>query len=496
MQIVKIVNCKRFEFILCLVFALLILIGIYFHEPWRDEIFTINVCKNANGIATLWASKLYTGHPFLYYLLIYLFSKLSSGLFAFQIFHGFIAIASFSLIILNFNLTRIQKAMLIGNYYLLFEFGILSRSYAFVVFGFILFLVFNQKFSQHDFSIKYFWLAVFSLIFVSNMQLEALPIAFALFAFIVYKSHKNIANIQLIGSVFCFISFIALAYYSAKSPVDGWYSPSAILKVNTINFQDLVTKWNIGFLPISNFKNTNWWNLFIFWHKGLHIFIFCALLFLTFYSVIKKLRIFYAISIIGSIYFLLLINGWGYRHYSFAWIAFFCFYILSLREAPNKFAKIFFTLLLLVQMIAGAGTFIGDIHAPFSNSKKAADFIVQNNKDNISVIGTQDYCLDPISFYLNKEIYYLGSEGFQNHVDYKGEIYIDYKDSNLLNNKIMRFLNKKNKAILVMSNSLNTNWEKLSMLSDQRFSCVPVFKTNLKSIVHDEDYFIFRVEKR
>ncbi len=113
------------------------------HEMWRDELQAWLIAKNSTSILDLFHNLKYEGHPYLWYIGLYLFSRFSDQAFVMQLFHLIIATSVIYLFVRFSPFTRVQKILFIFGYFPLYEYGVLSRNYSL---GFLLIFAFCAAF--------------------------------------------------------------------------------------------------------------------------------------------------------------------------------------------------------------------------------------------------------------------------------------------------------------------------------------------------------------
>ena len=115
------------------------------HEPWSDEIHAWGLAINSSGPAEIFRNLAYDGHPGLWHLLLWCASWISLDLWVLKVVHGAIGLGIISLIGLRFPASPIERAVLLLNYFVIFEFSVISRNYAV---GFLLFLLYSLEYRK------------------------------------------------------------------------------------------------------------------------------------------------------------------------------------------------------------------------------------------------------------------------------------------------------------------------------------------------------------
>ena len=112
------------------VYALVLAFGLAHHEMWRDELQAWLLARDSADPADLFANLKYEGHPALWYLLLMPLTRLTASPVAMQALHLVIASTTVFLVARFGPFTRLQSALFAFGYFPLYEYGVLSRSYA------------------------------------------------------------------------------------------------------------------------------------------------------------------------------------------------------------------------------------------------------------------------------------------------------------------------------------------------------------------------------
>jgi len=134
---------KRFSVPISLLLAGIFFLGVFCvqsrHELWRDELHSWLIARDSHSLPELLHHKRHEGHPALWYLILFAVTRLSDSPRAMQLIHLLVATASIFLLLRFSPFSRGEKLLLLANYYLFYEYGVLSRNYAsgiFFVFAF------------------------------------------------------------------------------------------------------------------------------------------------------------------------------------------------------------------------------------------------------------------------------------------------------------------------------------------------------------------------
>ena len=86
-------------------------------------------CWRARSLSDLFANLRYTGHPGLWYLLVWAASWFTDSPYAVQVVHAGISVLLIAAIGLWSPFSRLEKVLLLCSYFVLFEYTVISRNY-------------------------------------------------------------------------------------------------------------------------------------------------------------------------------------------------------------------------------------------------------------------------------------------------------------------------------------------------------------------------------
>jgi|AGTN01.1.fsa_nt_gi hypothetical protein len=115
---------------LVVLFFLFGLFGISNHEMWRDEIRAWMIARESSSIFQLFEILRYEGTPPLWHLSLFAITRVTDNPQVMQVFHLLIATCSIAIVARFAPFTQRQKVLFAFGYFPLFEYGIISRSYA------------------------------------------------------------------------------------------------------------------------------------------------------------------------------------------------------------------------------------------------------------------------------------------------------------------------------------------------------------------------------
>jgi hypothetical protein len=142
---------------------------------WRDEVQAWLIARDSTSLPELFRTLRYDGHPGLWYLCLWLITKVTHAISAMQAFHLAIATATVYLFARCAPFTRIQKALFAFGYFPAFEYSVLCRNYAP---GILLLFIFCRLAQERNG--KFLWISlVLFLMANTNVYMAILSIVIA-----------------------------------------------------------------------------------------------------------------------------------------------------------------------------------------------------------------------------------------------------------------------------------------------------------------------------
>ena len=154
-------------------FALILGLGMFFHELWRDEL-------------EIYSRLAFTNHVFMegdvssicYYAFLKFFMLMNNSEAMFQIAHLFILIPAIYLFVKYTNIAKPQKLLFVCSYFMVYDYGIISRYYGFMIlFLFVLVYLLTRR-------EKNYLLIVAALLVLANHSIQSTIFAGCLSAYL------------------------------------------------------------------------------------------------------------------------------------------------------------------------------------------------------------------------------------------------------------------------------------------------------------------------
>lgn len=518
---------KYFPLIFTLIFFILSIVLLLRHEFWRDEVTAWNLASDSNSYVELFnkISKGY-GHPFLWPYILYLFSHyVINNIEIMKFIHLIFSFLNVFIILKYSPFNKLIKVLIIFNYFMFYEYSIISRNYAIGIFFILLFCVLLKNFNK-------FLIVLSVLLFLmSQTNLYSFMISIVFFILMVKKifinkeielKKENIFKILMFFLIF--FSGVILLFIQFKFAIfEGTVVNKPIYKIlNNISYKSIIKNlvYGIikGFLPISKF-NLNFWNTNIIldlFSKFNIIFILLLSLVLIIITVLvlkKSLILFYIFGIISILSIPAFIyRRFDYRHSGHMFILLLAFLWLSKEEPSGKMINLycvklrFFTkklkftkiasflliVLLVLSCISTITAFYFDYRYPFSNGKAVAKFIVENyNCNDVFIAGYQNYAIETIATYLSFKIFYPEENNFGKTPNFSS----NNKELNVIDsfNIANKYIQVNRKLLFIKNYSFLTE-EDLTKLNINFKLLKNINFTN--SIEQSENYYLYEFIKK
>ncbi|HEY7413010.1 MAG TPA: hypothetical protein VII13_19885 [Vicinamibacteria bacterium] len=116
-------------------YAALVGTGLALHEPWRDEMLFWGIARRAGTPADMLAELRHLGHAWLWPAVLWVVARATGDARGMQAVHLVLACAAAGVLLWRAPFGRGPKALLLGGYFLSYEYAVLSRDYVFGVLG-------------------------------------------------------------------------------------------------------------------------------------------------------------------------------------------------------------------------------------------------------------------------------------------------------------------------------------------------------------------------
>lgn len=377
---------------------------------WRDEYEEYLQARDSEAIFGL-KNTMSQGHAMLWQSCLWIITRITHNPIWMKVLHGLIAV-SFAYILLYKSPFKIwQSALMLLSYFLLYEYAVISRCYAFGVLFFFLFSYFYSRDKKLNLSSA----IILFLLANTSMYAMMLTVVIGIWIFIneklyLFKNAEKKQNLFLL----IFAIGILLAYLQIKPNEDNSFPVHrVILPFDEYRFNVAITQFFSAFVPICKFQNQFFWNTnflmdklgIVSWYLPLIVFIIVTIPF------VSKWRIM-LLWLMGVAIVLFFQYHTGFRfaryygHFFILWIV--CYWLMqSFYQINLKINNIIFAFIILIQAIGGVLMYNADRTKKFSTGYDAAKWLKKHGYSKNYMIASVDFAMSPIAAELDRKIYYM-----------------------------------------------------------------------------------------
>lgn len=407
----------------------LLFIGLYlfskfnYHELWKDEWQAWLMARDM-GWGELLGALYYEGHPGLWYIYLKIWSLFSSGAndeFLIQLAHALIMMGVYGIVWFRFRWPLWVKVLVLLSYYPFFEYGIVSRGYAFVMLiGFLIVwrlpLVLTtkkKKLPSKDLKILALLLFLFCQTEVYAVMMAG---AIMFYIFLEKKGFQNFNSLfkdktftTLLWSSFAGFMVFLISVFPRTSQDDlsrAYLSEPLSMEVFTKGFQGMFanTFW------IGSIADTN-----VYGVTGTGLIFSVLVLAGIIYFFRKEKNIVFTLTffIVGYFIFLITIYTGGVRQ----WGTFFIFFLMLLelffsKKNQNNVGLDYLQIGFLVSVFLFQirYTYLAmekEVTHPFTNAKNVAAFIKKEVPEQAAIVAINKFEIAPVVGYSNRNFYAL-----------------------------------------------------------------------------------------
>ena len=515
LQILKHMSLNKQSFLftglLTFCFFSLSLLGILHHEIWLDEAHSFILSRDSSSFWDLIVNTRQEGHPMIWYILLWLITKVSHAVWSMQVLHIFITTLSVFLMARYAPFGKIKQVLFAFSYFFFYEYNIISRNYALG----ILFVTWYAVLMCRE--RKNYVLIAFVLMLLANSHFIGLilSIPLALVCFLEMKQEKRTSSLLLtLAILFTGLVLGILQILPQEDSIFSHLPKPAFFSIDRMRAFTVPFK---AFYHFPDLREIYTWNTNIFTaNKLIGTFlalIFPFLLIKAFGSRPLSLLIIVLSSLgICLFFYTELMYNYTVRHWGYIFLAYYAAVWLqygldqsSYTKYLNKLLPSFFTKdspwvsqslfysTLILQVSAAGYAYTLDLRKNFCNSKEAAEYIQHHHYENELLILSSFTSGAAVSAYLDKPLYYPEYKGWGSYAKWNIRTW-EIDKAELL--KQIHALNKNKQAYLLMSDkSLNPSEPMLAgQLVFQDRECSIAYVTTFDDgIINHEKFELYKV---
>jgi hypothetical protein len=400
------------------------------HELWRDELQAWQIVRASHGVHSLVQNMRYEGHPILWYGLLYPIAHAHAGPGAMQLLQLVIASITISVAVWRAPFTLLQKLLFVFGYFVLYEYGVLARSYGFGAMLLVVTLAVAATSGRRP------WLVVGLLLgLVALTSAFGAIVAIAVLAGLLVdewlrrrtrEPNRAAPGALAIGTVLTFAGLLIAYVQAARPPKDTGIYGHWLTSVDFgLGASSSAAIWR-ALVPIPALKHS-YWNTNILHVRAAIVGVLGVLLFVGLAWILRDRLGAFVVWVAGAglvVAFLYLRIGTATasRHVGHIFLCL----VAAMWLAPTMTARrstarpntrrYVLTVLLVVQVIAGVFAASLDLVYPFSNGLAIAHYIQQHDLGHTEIIGLPDTASSTVAGYLDRPIYYLAGARFGTYI--------------------------------------------------------------------------------
>ena len=508
---------KYFPFIITAIFLALSIILAYHHELWRDEIVSWHLGSESVSFSGFIENmRMNVGHPYSWFAILYFISHfITDNPESMKVVHLAISTASVFLLLKYAPFNKIVRVAIVFGYFFFYEYSIISRNYALGILFIVIFCILYKNKYKNIIPI------CIVLFLMGQANVYSFIISMALFLMLAVELiidrkyvAKNINKAFIAVGALIIIGEIAFIYWQlgaqiVENQISGTTFSvfSGSLEENFIETIRISRGVIDTYIPIPQFQ-LNFWDRdrlitdFLSGYRFLYTFLLSVILIIIPVFILKRRSVFlYITGTICILIFPFLVYRGQIRHFGHLLILFIaCLWISNINTSDrylintkgsfnNIFKNTFLAVILISSLIASPVAYWFDYRYPFSNGRYVAEYIEENfDKDNMVIVGYQDYAAETISGYLDKDFYYPNYKEFRKLV--LGDVKLAAECTESIFREADAFT-RKNDTVLVIKHK--EPFAESEIPEKYNFEMLDTEFTN--SIVHTENYYLYLFDK-
>lgn len=407
-----------------LVFLALGLPRVLLHEMWRDECGPWLFAASPS-LGGLLSDTAYEGHPWLWFVVVWLVRRAVDHPVAMQIFHLLIATGSVFVLLRFGPWSRPVRLLLAGGYFLFFEYAVLARNYALGVLFLYLFCALAGARERPRSTGRF--AAVGALLFLLA-QTSVFGAILALAGVVWLAADRLVANRLRTDpttapapgwkpglAAALAVAGVALAALDTAPPPDSAFSAGWRWSLDPPTLWQSLGTLERAYLPFPDPGRFFWDTTLLDPRVGVRAGLAAALA-LAFAWVLRRrpaALAFWLAATSGTLAFFYLKHPGHLRHHGHLFLALVAALWLAARERSGESEARSATVgtallvpLLLVHGAAGVYASWMDLRLPFSSSFEAARFAEERGLDRLPLAGHPDHPSSCVAMWLDREMYY------------------------------------------------------------------------------------------
>jgi hypothetical protein len=404
------------DLLLALPFLALVYVQIAHHVMWRDELNALAIAWNSPTIPSLFWHIHREGHPWLWYLILWIPSRFTQSVLLLKVVQGIVSTAIILFVALRSPFRTWEKALVLAGYFFVFEYTVLSRMYGVMLLFFVVYLWGRAMKPESPIPSAVLLGLIASVDTIGIMLSFALLLEYAYTAFMRRRTSPLFSRKTASAALAIYAAILLLAVWSARPAADiSWRTTGRPFKdaKSMSHLYDAFLHYTIlPFIPVKSPRSHFFWNPDL--HVGGHLYMFAytmamlvilGMLYISFRKQ-RNLLLLIGLSILAGTAFRHFIYPGYERHFGIVFLAFLAAAWIVRAESPSLLPMAVY-ILLAISVLSGVWATIGSWKRPFSYNQAAAQWIVANHLENMPLVGEEDTSVIGVAEYLQRPIYQI-----------------------------------------------------------------------------------------
>ena len=410
----------RGNLLLTLPFLVLYWSDLYHHDGFFDEINAWAISATSPNLSVLFHRVHFEGHPWLWYFILWFPSRLTHNPAAMKWIIGPVSTAILLVIGMLTPFTRIQKAIILSGYFVVFEYTVMNRMYGII---FLLALLFTWRKLRKPDSVV---LNVLMLGVMANVDMTGVLLSGALlleYAYDRWDAHRKLGW----GRSLIRQSTVAVLIYVTMVGISGL----SVIPSKQISYQAGTPIGSMALIPkhvvrvVTNMVAAPWWPINPAFPRRFQetdtskqnlLMLLAPFVLYAYWRIFRRdrnLLILMCLTLSFGILFADIVYVGRVRHWGISFISFLiCLWIQRVRrvEAGDPHADSWsrWTYALLgASVVAGILATASSWYRPYSQARAAAEWIKTNEPGNVALVGQPDVSFATVAERLDRPVYFL-----------------------------------------------------------------------------------------
>ena len=382
------------------IYTALIFVWACFHEPWRDEVAALTLGIQSHSLWDLLGEIRSYGHPSLWFLILYGAYHIFPSYSILKIINLFVSVLAAYVLLKKAPFSWGQKMLFLLGYFPFYCFPVVNRSYGLCLLLFLLFCSFYPRRWQNILPLGVV------LFLLANAHAAGLVITVVIFltlgAELLFSRGAEALKQNSFKKIFSGLMIIAVGIVLSTWQIHP-DSSSIVFSWGSLNLQKILDALQQAvFLPGKTFRHVL---------GGEHTKV-VTLFIAGSYFLLRKQPFSLSIMVLGtiglSLFFQLIYPHYSLYHESFVYmLMIFAFWMTAnAPKAAFPIRDLFFTAILLSQVVMAYPAIQADLRSDFSSSKRFAQWIgLQPQGEEYVLVGEPDYLLESLPYYVSNDIY-------------------------------------------------------------------------------------------